>query len=476
MNNDYSYVKEDSSLGTVTAASPEAAISSAQGIAPDSGVITPTIKNQVSTLSTSQGQNIIDGATAEHANDMTKLQGNQQPKPTDGKTPKPPEGALSWDEATALGLDMNSMTRDTATNTFIPTANTKQQTKAQQQLKADEIEINDAFAAASKDADAATQSLISSISGIYGSMIGAMQEQNRRSLAGVTTSGIRSGADRYAGEVNQGILNAETRAGLMRVFELVAKQSQAIASANQALSDKKYSLFLKKRDELKSARSEMQKTLQKLQTEALATQKKNKEKQAQAKRDSAIAGILQQGVTDPGQILDYLNNDENGNMVGDFTADEVSKAVKSLSPEGDLKSLTGATKNFYILKQKGLLPESISELPEEEQLFSYLQKEKVTTKKITNPTTKETLNKPPPSLIDAGMQALHNPKVFGSDGYVDPFFYKAKFDAWIEDGYSSQDFIKHFPPGQYVNPIDNGFLPSYLQTKAKAPKAAAGGA
>lgn len=46
-------------------------------------------------------------------------------------------------------------------------------------------------------------------------------------------------------------------------------------------------------------------------------------------RKNTVWSLYNQGVTDPTRILNQVNYDQNGNMVGDFTIDEVQKLVKT---------------------------------------------------------------------------------------------------------------------------------------------------
>jgi hypothetical protein len=89
--------------------------------------------------------------------------------------------------------------------------------------------------------------------------------------------------------------------------------------------------------------------------------------------------LLSQGITDPSQMLNYLNFDEAGNQTGDFTADEIAKTLKAISPGDDLSKLSGTTRDFFILKGTGQLPSNISSLPEDQQMMAYLSMQKKST-------------------------------------------------------------------------------------------------
>ena len=45
-------------------------------------------------------------------------------------------------------------------------------------------------------------------------------------------------------------------------------------------------------------------------------------------RSQAVQGLVQQGITDPRQILDYLNRTDKGEVVGDFTLEEVQTLLR----------------------------------------------------------------------------------------------------------------------------------------------------
>jgi hypothetical protein len=413
---------------------------------------------------------------------MARITASQTPTTKTPETPKPAPGALTYDEAKSLGIDLNTATYDPATNTYLANAdpNAAQTSQIQDQLKSAETEINSAFDTVSKNADAATQNLIASIHGIYNERINEMRESNRRATQTLNTFGVREGTNRYAGEVATEIISADERAGLARIATLAAQETQLMSSAEQALQDKKYSLFIQQRNELGKVREEKQKQLQTLQDKALKAREDDRKQQIQSSRDAAVAGLIQQGVTDPSRILDYLNYDDNGKMVGDFTAKEVADTVKNLSPEGDLKSLTGATKNFYVLKQKGMLPDSIANLPPGQQLFAYLHQEKQATTVYKNSTKGDNSGaEPTPKDVETIRGALNSTETDGSgysikgkDNYSDPFVFKQLYNNWTSPpyNYSPQSFLKNFPPKDYINPEDNKFLPSYLQTPAKVPK------
>lgn len=55
----------------------------------------------------------------------------------------------------------------------------------------------------------------------------------------------------------------------------------------------------------------------------------------------------------------------------------------------------------------------------------------------------------------------------GGDGYVDPQVYLDLANSWVHHGGIITDFIKEYPPGNYVNPANN-WLPPYLRPKTSS--------
>lgn len=264
----------------------------------------------VSSISTDQGKAVLGSAIDNHNKDIANLNTSTKQLTPEEQTAKGykyniytgeslsggasqnknPNG-LSYDEAKSLGVDLNSAAYDPATNTYTPSntpANPQQDqiNNIQAGLDADKREIESAFTTQVGNMDAAGQALINSIMGIYNSRMDALTETNKRGLASYSTFGIRGGTGRYAGEVQQGILNSEERAGLQRLQGLAAEEANKVSEANNALNDKKYSLFLNKRNELEKVRSDRQKQLSDLQDRALAAQKDQRDFEYKAKQDA----------------------------------------------------------------------------------------------------------------------------------------------------------------------------------------------
>lgn len=219
-------------------------------------------------------------------------------------------------------------------------------------------------------------STVDSIKIQYQTLRDNLKKAQEESTQGINNSFIRSGASRYSPFSSSAILQAKVTSDINDLSDLQAKENSLIAQAASSRQEKQYQLLDKQLSLIQNTRKEKNALAQKITDDIMKKNQEARKAQIQATRDSAIASLVQQGITDPKQVLDLLNSDEKGNTIGDFTAKEVEETLKHLSPNGNLEKLSGTTRDFYILKGQGLLPEEISSLPEGQQLFAYLAKEK----------------------------------------------------------------------------------------------------
>jgi len=54
----------------------------------------------------------------------------------------------------------------------------------------------------------------------------------------------------------------------------------------------------------------------------------------------------------------------------------------------------------------------------------------------------------------------------GGDGFVDPTIYQKLYKAWVDNGGLLKDFLRTYPPKNYVNPA-NTWLPPFLMPATK---------
>lgn len=231
------------------------------------------------------------------------------------------------------------------------------------------------------ESDPSFSPIISSIHSQYNQLRGELQKGFERSGRSLTTSGMRTGLNRYApgsAEALQiGLLEDYTD----KLGEYASKEASAISEARNTYASGQYTKFNNAMNTLEKIRDDKASTLKDINKTIQDAITETRKAERQASRDEAISGLIAQGITDPKQILNYLNSYDDGTPTGgNFTAKEINDALKNLAPGGDIEKLTGETKNFYIRKSMGDLPEDIKALPEDQQLFSYLAREAAATR------------------------------------------------------------------------------------------------
>ncbi len=339
----------------------------------------------VSSISTDQGKQVLADTTKQHEADLQNIQASKiidpnkqiidQKSKENAITDARNVGGLTPEEISGLGGDVKNYDFHAASGLYVPKG-TEGGISGLLNVSPDEQAINTAFDAQKGLLDASTQNVIKSITDLYGERKQALQQQNTNATESFRNLGLRTGMARYSGGSFKGMLNSVEQSGLQRLTNLASEEAGKIAEAERARTNGEYTLFAKKRDEVTALKKEKATTIEKLRTEAVKENQKIKDTTIRSSRDSAIAGLLQQGISDPSQMLDYLNFDQQGNRTGDFTIKEVTDSLKALSPDGDLKNLSATTRDFFILKGHNQLPADITALPEDQQLMAYVKSQK----------------------------------------------------------------------------------------------------
>lgn len=229
--------------------------------------------------------------------------------------------------------------------------------------------------------DANTASMISNIQAQFAVRKQQQTDANARANASVTNALLMGGVTgagsslQYAPVSSAGIISAQENYGIQQLASLDAEENNLIAQAKAAQMEQNYKLMELKLAQVEAKRKEKIDYATKLNDEIIAANKAQQEATIQASRDTAIADLMTQGITNPSQILDYLNYDDKGNQVGDFTIKEVTDAMTSISKASGigLDKLTGDLANFPILKSAGMLPPEIASLPDNQQAGAYLR-------------------------------------------------------------------------------------------------------
>jgi hypothetical protein len=271
-------------------------------------------------------------------------------------------------------------------NTNVGTANDKQTALDETNSKIDSL-AND-FLNYNVDTDPEFQSQVQNIKGQYQKLKDQMAKTNASRTAAMSSLNLRGGTTEFTGGVSMGIEGEELNQANSRIAELNRQESDAISASRKAYKDGKWTEYSNKVNALDKIRTNKAEELTTYNEKLAAITKNLNETERQSTRDNAISSLMQQGITDPATMLDYLNFDDSGKKIGDFTAKEVAETLKNLSSSTGLTvdKLTGEAKNFVVLSGiPGMLPPSITNLPKEQQLGAYLKWEKdMTTSKTVS--------------------------------------------------------------------------------------------
>ena len=239
--------------------------------------------------------------------------------------------------------------------------------------------------------DAQTKRFISSIEQQYIVRKQQQGEIDRRQQEGIEQTLLIGGSSRYAQVSSQGITAAKERESLMNIAELDAEEKELINTALSAQESGDFKIMGLKLDLIEKKRAEKQKIAEELSKTITEENKKLKERQIQVSRDSAVAGLIAQGINDPVQMLEYLNYDDKGNLVGDFTAKEINEALQSLT--GDKKitseSYSQDIKDFNYLSSlpdRGGIPDEIQNPIQYKRYIKELEQEIKNTGKTPSST------------------------------------------------------------------------------------------
>lgn len=226
--------------------------------------------------------------------------------------------------------------------------------------------------------DASTKRTIDAIQSQMAVRKAQQADINKRQEAGTEQSLLMGGSSRHAQQSSQGIMSTAESFGVSQLADLDAQEQALIANAKAAQESGDYKIMEKALSAAETKRKEKQEAATKLSETIAAENAKVRTQMIASSRDSAVAGLIGQGVTDPAQLLDYLNYDESGKQVGDFTADEISKTLKALTIEGkseaDFKTDLGT---FTYLQKNNMLPAGITNLDPSQQYFAYLNMQKL---------------------------------------------------------------------------------------------------
>lgn len=119
--------------------------------------------------------------------------------------------------------------------------------------------------------------------------------------------GSRSGRQRYAPVVQQGIMTGQENALIKTLAEIDALELAAIATAEEAAYERDYGTFLDQIDNIDTLTKEREATLKELNEVMEAENEKREQEIEDQRNETAIMDQIILGVTDPIEIYDALN-------------------------------------------------------------------------------------------------------------------------------------------------------------------------
>ncbi len=216
----------------------------------------------------------------------------------------------------------------------------------------DDATINNTLDHLMKQTDRDTASQISAIKNQYDVRKTALGEINRRNEAATDSALLLGGSSRYTTSSND-ISGAQRTAGVMALAQLDAQEQSAIAEAKNAKSEKNYKIASLKLQRVEDLRKEKIAQATKLADELAKENNTMRENMIKQSREHSIAGLFSQGITDPAQILDMINYDEQGNMVGDVTLKEIKETLDIINPDANLKGLSSDYQTYKAMQKAG---------------------------------------------------------------------------------------------------------------------------
>jgi hypothetical protein len=296
----YSYANKTGGLSTLTAENDQAALSMLGSLAdanPNSGVMRePTV------LSSSNGKNVINTKVTPIVQEGTTAIKNS----TTQTSPEPDYGMSDLEDAEA---------------------------RARMQEDRDFQNTQDLYKklAIANTEDAMAD--IGSIQGMWNSSRKAQQDANKMGEAIYQQAGIRGGATRYAPEMQADLMTDVITEGVSRLQDIDMKYQSAISKARSAMKSNNFQLALQAAREAKEYHGKALEEIQSQKEVATEFAKKAQDAKRKVSRESAIVGLIKQGVTDPAKLYDYLNYDDKGEQVGDITTDEIDGVLKNIVPK-----------------------------------------------------------------------------------------------------------------------------------------------
>lgn len=211
----------------------------------------------------------------------------------------------------------------------------------------DDATINNTLDNLMKQTDRDTASQISAIKNQYEVRKSALSEINRRNEMATDTALLLGGSSRYSTSSND-ISGAQRTAGVMALAQLDAQEQSAIAEAKNAKSEKNYKIASLKLQRVEDLRKEKIAQATKLAEELAEENNTMRENMIKQSRESAIADLFMQGITEPAEVLQYLKDTGS-----DINLKEIKDTLDIINPDANLKGLSSDYQTYKAMQKAG---------------------------------------------------------------------------------------------------------------------------
>lgn len=317
--------------------------------------------------------------------------------------------------------------------------------------------------------DSASQALIASLQADYDSQAADLTDKYSRISGGLDQQNDRSGRARYAPILAQGILSGNEVQLQMKLSDLHSKMMLSVSKAQQAMNTNDLNTFNKEYANTKSIQDELAKNVQNLYTlnknnqaakmkadQEAATSARNSLNTAKTIAPSLSAEIA--GIKDPAQQQAFI-----ASVAKQYGLDPtvLQGFVTGATTAASDKTATQVRANAAAERAANKTAPANNRGGGTSGKFTY------TASDITDIESSLKSGGTIPSLGSTAYQPA-------KDGYVDHKLYTDMAGLWQKQGGTISDFIKEFPPKDYINPTDNDQVPTYFQNPTKSKTAAPG--
>lgn len=430
----YNYVDATGKVQTVSASSPEEAMSKATNIDPKSGVISPTIDP----TKTDAGGGGTGGA---------KTDAPKAGEPDANGDVDNGDGTITTRDGAKIDSSLKSLYDNSITllDQGIATAKSNLQQ-----------------ASATLKNNPAAQAAIAAIQAKFDEQIGLMKDKNRQLMGGNITNAARGGSLQYANEMTGNFLSDEQDRAVKRITDLQTQEADLILKTQESYKKGDVASFDAASKALDKANSDKLKAISDLlkKTDAVVKEKAAAQKadQAAAKQQvsddirlstSLAAGVASQlaaaGIKDDEKKKKFIQDmaTKAGIKNADIFASAVSKASLSAANTQSIIDKRGASGSGGSSTKGGGTDGSFTYTGDDVSLYT--------------------------SLLNKGGTSPDGTKYNGrgSDGYVDPGAYTAAYSDWVAQGGTPAGFAKKFPVKSNVNPDGYDDIPAALRPTTK---------